>query len=49
MYRKDVYENVRRHMKSESSPKDINMAEIARRLGCDYRTVKKAIETAREG
>lgn len=45
MYRKDVLERISYEMKKnrEKDPDGLNYAQIARDMGCDYRTVKAAV------
>ena len=46
--RKDIYERVKYIMKEQSEMK-VNCSELARRLNCDRRTIKRYVELAKNG
>lgn len=49
MYRKDIYEMIEFKEKRGELDVPVSYAEMARRCGCDYRTVKSAIERLKSG
>lgn len=49
MYRKDIYEMIEFKEKRGELDVPVSYAEMARRCGCDYRTVKSAIEKLKSG
>ena len=46
--RKDIYERVKYIMKEQSEMK-VNCSELARRLNCDRRTIRRYVELAKNG